>query len=179
VLAVAIAPAGGWLVSAGSDHTLQIWDTTTRQPRHTLTQPARGVLAVAIAPDGSWLATASSDGAVRIVDVATGQPHGVFAGHTGPVLAVAVAPDGRWLATAGADGTVRIWDPVRGERAALLGLADGGWAALLPDLKYKLHGTPAGEFWYAAGLCRFEPGELDRYVPGLQRLPEDAPLRIG
>jgi WD40 repeat protein/3',5'-cyclic AMP phosphodiesterase CpdA len=179
VLAVAIAPAGGWLVSAGSDHTLQIWDTTTRQPRHTLTQPARGVLAVAIAPDGSWLATASSDGAVRIIDVATGAPRGVFAGHTGPVLAVAVAPDGRWLATAGADGTVRIWDPVRGERAALLGLADGGWAALLPDLKYKLHGTPAGEFWYAAGLCRFEPGELDRYVPGLQRLPEDAPLRIG
>jgi hypothetical protein len=54
--------------------------------------------------------------------------------------------------------------------AALLALTDGGWAALLPDLRYKLNGTPAGEFWYAAGRCRFEPGELDRYVPALCRL---------
>ncbi len=30
-------------------------------------------------------------------------------------------------------------------------------------------------FWHAINLCRFDPGELDPYVPGL-RLPLDAPF---
>lgn len=44
----------------------------------------------------------------------------------------------------------RGWHPV-----------NGGHAILLPDGRYALSGTVSGEFWYAAGLCRFEPGELD------------------
>jgi hypothetical protein len=34
-------------------------------------------------------------------------------------------------------------------------------------------GSVAGSFWHVAGLCRFEPGELDPYLPHL-RLPDDA-----
>ena len=33
--------------------------------------------------------------------------------------------------------------------------------------------TPAGGFWHAISLCRFEPGELDEWIPGL-RLADDA-----
>lgn len=28
----------------------------------------------------------------------------------------------------------------------------------------KLGGDIGGGFWFASGLCRFEPGELDRFV---------------
>jgi hypothetical protein len=80
---------------------------------------------------------------------------------------------------------VRLWDADSGrERAALVLLADG-WACLLPGGAYKLEGTPAGELWYAIGLCRFEPGELDPYVTSLKRLdaavalPSDLPTPIG
>ena len=45
-----------------------------------------------------------------------------------------------------------------------------------PDGAYKLDGIAAGEFWYLSGLCRFEPAELDPYVPAIRRLPTDAPL---
>jgi len=45
-----------------------------------------------------------------------------------------------------------------------------GWAAITPEGPYKLAGIAAGEFWYAAALRRFEPGELDPYVPHLRRL---------
>jgi hypothetical protein len=81
------------------------------------------------------------------------------------------------LASAGADGVVRVWDVPTGRLlASLLPLDDGGWAAVTPDLRYKLEGVPSGEFWYVVGMCRFEPGVLDPYVPDLRRLPADAPL---
>jgi hypothetical protein len=55
----------------------------------------------------------------------------------------------------------------------LLGLAEG-WAALSPDGRYKTEGEVAGQFWYAAGMCRFEPGELDPYLSAARRLSLDA-----
>jgi WD40 repeat protein len=89
-------------------------------------------------------------------------------------MAVAVTPDGR-IITGGADGTVRIWDPVSGTLLATLVGWPGGWAVLLPDGSYKLGGEHPG-LWWAAGLCRFEPGELDPYLPHIRRLDPDAPI---
>lgn len=72
---------------------------------------------------------------------------------------------------------MRLWDPSSGvEIAALVPLPEG-WAVLYPDGRYKLAGDPAGRFWWAIKLCRFEPGELDPYVPSIRRVPADAPLR--
>jgi hypothetical protein len=80
------------------------------------------------------------------------------------------------LASAGVDGVVRVWEAATGRLlASLLPLDDGGWAAVTPDLRYKLEGVPSGEFWYVVGMCRFEPGEADEYL-GLQRLPADYPI---
>ena len=85
--------------------------------------------------------------------------------------------DGTQLATAGDDGAVILWDvsdraaPAR--RATLLGLAEG-WAALAPDGRYKWEGDATAEFWYAVGMCRFEPGELDDYLSDVRQLPMDA-----
>lgn len=50
----------------------------------------------------------------------------------------------------------------------LISLPGGGWAAFWEEHCYRLHGDPAGRFWWTAGLCRFEPGELDGY--GVERL---------
>jgi len=50
----------------------------------------------------------------------------------------------------------------------LVPLPDSGWATLHGDDKYRLHGDPAGRFWWSSGLCRFEPGELDGH--GVERL---------
>ena len=72
VTAVAIAPDGTWLATAGDDGTVRIWDPATGQQRAALTGHAGPVTAVAIAPDGTWLASASGDGTVRIWDPATG-----------------------------------------------------------------------------------------------------------
>jgi WD40 repeat protein len=53
VWAVAVAPDGSWLTTAGDDGTVRIWDPATGTQRHTLTGHTGSVGSVAIAPDGS------------------------------------------------------------------------------------------------------------------------------
>ena len=132
VRAVAIAPDGTWLATAGGDGMVRIW-AADGTPRATLTGHDGPVRAVAIAPDGTWLATAGGDGMVRTW-AADGTPRATLTGHDGPVRAVAIAPDGTWLATAGNDGTVRIWAADGTPRATLTG-HDGpvNAVAIAPD----------------------------------------------
>ena len=67
---------------------------------------------------------------------------------------------------------------VTGTLLAILYPTAEGWAAFTPEGRYKFDGNLAGGFWYALGLCRFEPGELDDFLPPgtLQRLALDEPL---
>jgi hypothetical protein len=41
---------------------------------------------------------------------------------------------------------------------------------------YKLHGDLGDRLWWAVKLCRFAPGELDAFVPGLRRLRAGDPI---
>ncbi len=131
---------------------------------------------MAFSPDGSLLVSASGDHTARLWDTTTGEELQVLAGHTDLVWSAAFSPDGRLVATASNDGSIRLWELGPGVRATqrltLLGLPDG-WAALSADGRYKVEGDPAGRFWHVIGLCRFEPGELDPYVPAIRRLAQD------
>ena len=51
------------------------------------------------------------------------------------------------------------------------------WAVFTPDGRYKTVNAD-GSFWYSIGLCRFEPGELDEFLPPgtLRRMDLDEPL---
>lgn len=73
---------------------------------------------------------------------------------------------------------MRLWSVATGvERATLWKLSEG-WVAFTPDGRYRLGGDTAGAFWHAIGLCRFEPGELDPYLPKPLRIPDGEPLLL-
>jgi len=78
------------------------------------------------------------------------------------------------LAAGCGDGLVHIWR-VTGKRLARLSQTKEGWVAYTPDGRYKMGGNIGSAFWHVIGLCRFEAGELDPYVPGLRKA-EDEPL---
>ncbi|MGW1997978.1 NB-ARC domain-containing protein [Embleya sp. NPDC001921] len=134
VNAVAISPDGTWLVSAGDDGTVRIWDRTTGTCTATLTEHTGPVNAVAIAQDGTWLATAGRDRVVRIWDRATGTCTAILVGHVGPVNAVAISRDGTWLATTGGRA-VGLWSRATARYTAILnGHTDAVQAvAISPD----------------------------------------------
>jgi hypothetical protein len=189
------------LLATGSwDRTVRLWDPTTGtpigEPLTGHTEPVRAVAALPV-PDGrTLLASGSDDGTVRLWDPTTGTPIGQpLTGHTGGVRTVAAVPvpDGRTLlASGGDDGTIRLalldpGPPGRGESAepdprieqvaTLVSSQAGDWAALLSDDRsYKGHGDVSDVLWWAIKLCRFEIGQLDPYVPGLRRLPDEATL---
>ncbi len=174
--AVTFSPRGTLIATASADGTARIWRTATGENTAVLRGHGSALNAVAFSPDGTLLATASADGTARIWDTATGTSQAVLRGHGSALNAVAFSPDATLLATASADGTARIWDALTAaSQATFIPLPGHGYVTVCAD-GYKLDGDPADHLWWAIKLCRFAPGELDPFVPGLRRLPADAPI---
>ncbi len=135
--AVAFAPDGKTLATAGDDHTIRFWNMPDIKQRSVLRGHVKLVISVAFSPDGRTLASGGFDHTVRLWDAATGHPKAGFRGHAQPVRVVAFSPDGRLLATAAKSvkrgvGEVKLWDLLAGkERTSLDG--DGTSVAFSPD----------------------------------------------
>lgn len=96
-------------------------------------------------------------------------------GHSNSVVSVAFHPSGDYLAVGCYDGTIHLWRVADAARMAILYHSADGWVAYRPDGRYKYGGDLRGSFWHVIGLCRYEMGELDPYIPGL-RMADDEPL---
>ncbi|MEV6298419.1 pentapeptide repeat-containing protein [Actinoplanes sp. NPDC051861] len=176
VLAVAFSPDGRHLASADEDGTIRIRNTTSRDPARVLDGHGGAVHALAFAPDGTRLASAGSDGVIRIWAVESGRLAVKLTGHSGWIHSLSWSPDGRHLAGTGGDRAIRIWDAVHNRPGGLLVPLEAGGSAVLLKEQYVLEGPPSGEYWYAIGMCRFEPGELDQYLPNLSWASGGEPL---
>ena len=119
---VAFTRDGKYLVSAGQDKVVRVWDVNTGQVVRVLRgQIGEGhvgkLYAAALSPDNRYLAVAGwlgadagTFGAIRIHDFQTGAVLALLKGHTDVVDSLAFSPDNRHLASGSADNSVRIWD---------------------------------------------------------------------
>jgi WD40 repeat protein/serine/threonine protein kinase len=107
VLALAFAPSGTALVSAGADKWLLWRDLRTGRARKFVGHNA-AVYAVDVSPDGKWVVSGSKDTTVRLWEAATGRQVELYSGHKGAVLGVAFDPRGKRILSCG--DSIRVWD---------------------------------------------------------------------
>ena len=176
VLSVAFSPDGKTVASGSVDATVRLWDVDTGAQRRKLQGHESRVLSVAFSPNGKTVASGSEDATVRLWEVGTETQRHMLRGHGGSVRSVAFSPDGKTVASGSEDATVRLWDVDTGQCLATLVSLPEGWVAFTPNGRYRLGGSLGGAFWHVAGLCRFEPGELDPYLPTSLRIPDTEPL---
>ena len=145
VTAVAYAPGGKLLASAGRDGAVRLWDVRRRRP---VGQPLSGhqgaVNHVIFSPDGKLLASAGRDGIVSLWQVGSRRRLATLSGHKGAVFGLSFDAEGETLVSAGADGRVLRWSV--GSRRQL-GTFDGHTKAAMA----VAHG-PRGRFVASAGL---------------------------
>ncbi|MDX3656896.1 pentapeptide repeat-containing protein, partial [Streptomyces sp. ID05-26A] len=115
VLSVAWSPDGTHILTGSDDGTTRIWNATTGQPIHELTEHTNWIHSVAWSPDGTHILTGSGDNTTRIWNATTGQPIHELTSHTDTVNAVAWSPDSTHILTGSSDNTTRIWNATTGQ----------------------------------------------------------------
>jgi WD40 repeat protein len=111
VHALGFSGDGRFLVSAGSDTTVRIWDASTGREVGALQGHVGRVIAVAAQCEGKTVLTVGDDATVRFWDLASGaEIRKVETGAYFATRCAAISRDCRFVAF-GADGSlVRVWD---------------------------------------------------------------------
>jgi WD40 repeat protein len=155
VMAVVILADGEYVVSAGLDQSLRVWEFSTGRLVRTLDNHTAAVHALAVAPPSEeepregalpQLASAGADRTVRIWQPTIGRLVR-FARLPAEPLDIAWAPDAARIVAACDDGHVRVIDPLTAEVTADIPAIEG-WAycvAIAPDGRHALVGGEGGQ----------------------------------
>ena len=99
-----------FVVTAGADQFIKLWDAKTGKEIRSLTGHTAQVLCLAVQPGDSTFVSGGADNTLRLWDVPRPEPLRLFAGHTAAVRDIAVSPDGRWAVSVSDDKAGRLWN---------------------------------------------------------------------
>ena len=149
VAGIALLPGKQFLVSAGDDQSVRVWNLASGQMIRSLNQHTKPIRAIAVRPRADGLpmvATAAADRTIRFWQPTIGRMVRYVRLPSEP-LDIAWTPDGGLIAASCADGHVRVVDPA--EVKVILDEATfDGWAyaiAMHPETRQCAIGGSAGQ----------------------------------
>ncbi|NXG16290.1 WDHD1 protein, partial [Grallaria varia] len=107
--AYSCALKNGRLVTAVSNHAVQVHTFPEGAPDGILTRFTMPANHVTFNSDGTKIAAGSSDFMIKVVEVTDSSKQKTFRGHEAPVLSLSFDPKEVYLASASCDGSVRVW----------------------------------------------------------------------
>jgi WD40 repeat protein len=113
---------GQWLVSAGEDRQVQLWDWQKGTLIRTFTANGETEKSVAIDPKGQFIVS-SDDDTLQIWELQTGKLRRTLKSGDRFVSVIALSPDGRTLASGGTNSTITLWNLNTGEPIQTLDIA--------------------------------------------------------
>jgi WD40 repeat protein len=171
---------GRYLVSAGEDKVVRVWDLKTGKTVRTLrgqigAGPSGKIYAMALSPDERWLAVGGfmapgfgirddEVGDIRLYNFPTGELVTLLKGHNDVVFSLAFTPDSRYLVSGSGDFNAIIWDINQQQRLhTLKGHTNHIYAvAFSPDTKRVVTGSDD----HSLRLWRVASGELIAKLQG-------------
>jgi WD40 repeat protein len=108
VFACSFTPDGAFVLSAGWDGHLRLWDASSGQAVSALQAGPKALSACAVAPDGKHWLSGSMEGLMGVWDAVSHLPKQNFVAHIRPISAIRFSPDGKRLATASWDRQVTL-----------------------------------------------------------------------
>ena len=140
ILALAFSPTAPFLVSAGEDRRIKLWDVVENKHIRDFPDLHRSqVNDLAFSADGQRFLSGSRDSTARLWAI-DGSPVMSLSGHEGGVNAVAIAPDGTHYLTGDEKGIIYLWSPsgnlmrklpINAERISALQFAPDGRSILI------------------------------------------------
>ena len=108
VFACAYSPDGGFVLSAGWDGHLRMWEASSGTHLTALRAGPKPLSACSFTPDGRRWVAGSMEGVLSFWDAQSHQFLSQSLTHTRPVSGVRFSPDGKWLASASWDRQVAL-----------------------------------------------------------------------
>jgi WD40 repeat protein len=106
VFGCTFAPDGAFVLSAGWDGHLRLWDVSSGLPITALKAGPKPLSACAVAPAGRHWLSGSMEGLLSVWDAVSHQSQQNFVAHIRPISAIRFSPDGKRMATASWDRQV-------------------------------------------------------------------------
>lgn len=152
-----ISKNGNIMATAGTDKSINLWDTKAGNTTKTFRGHDAGLMRVALSPDGKYLASGSSDYKTILWNTSTGNKIHVFDDRKGYPMSFAFSPDGNTFAY-GIPGSIILWDFESGE--ILRTLESVTSASFSQDGKLLATGGAFNvSLWQTQGLYLKKPSE--------------------
>ncbi|MCX7745167.1 MAG: WD40 repeat domain-containing protein [Flavobacteriales bacterium] len=110
VYALEKIPDSSFVLSAGGDRWIALWDLDSMQSVKALAQATSTVYALCFIPEFNFLAIGEASGGLHILDIKASKPLKFFTIHQHAIFKLLYHPIRHWLYASSANGEISVWD---------------------------------------------------------------------